>query len=43
MWEAVGSLEAAESLTDDERAILVNVFRQNIQLQKPKLVDIAIN
>ena len=43
MWEAVGSLEAAESLTDDERAILVNVFRQNIELQKPKLVDIAIN
>ena len=43
MWEAVGSLEAAESLTDDERAILVNVFRQNIELQKPKLVEIAIN
>ena len=43
MWEAVGSLEAAESLTDDERAILVNVFRQNIALQKPKLVGVAID
>lgn len=43
MWEAVGSVEAAESLTDDERAILVNVFRQNIALQKPKLVGVAID
>ena len=42
MWEAVGSLEAAESLTDDERAILVNVFKHNIALQKPKLVDDAL-
>ena len=43
MWEAVGSLEAAESLTDDERAILVNVFRQNITLQKPELVGITVD
>jgi hypothetical protein len=43
MWEAVGSVEAAEFLTDDERAILVNVFRQNIALQKPKLVGVAID
>jgi len=43
MWEAVDSLEAAESLTDDERAILVNVFRQNITLQKPELVGVAVD
>jgi len=43
MWEAVDSLDAAESLTDDERAILVNVFRQNITLQKPELVGVAVD
>jgi hypothetical protein len=42
MWEAVGSLEAAESLTDDERAILVHVFKQNIALQKPELMGDAV-
>ena len=43
MWEAMGSLEAAELLTNDERAMLVNVFRQNIALQKPELVGVAVN
>ncbi len=43
IWEAVRSLEAAESLTNAERAILVNVFRQNIALQKPELVGAAID
>ena len=43
MWEAVRSLEAAESLTNNERAILVNVFRQNIALQKPELVGAAVD
>lgn len=38
---AMGSLKAAASLTDDERAILAGVFRQNIALQKPDLVDTA--
>ena len=38
MWKEVGSLEAAESLTHDERTLLVNVFRQNIAIQKPELV-----
>ena len=43
IWEAVRSLEAAESLTNDERAILVNVFRQNIALQKPELIGAAVD
>lgn len=43
MWEVMCSLEAAESLTNDERAILVNVFRQNIALQKPELVGAAVD
>ena len=42
MWEAMGSLKAAESLTDDERAILVTVFRQNIAIQKPDLIDTVV-
>lgn len=42
MWEAMSSLKAAESLTDDERAILVTVFRQNIAIQKPDLVDTPV-
>ena len=42
MWEAMSSLKAAESLTDDERAILVTVFRQNIAIQKPDLIDTAV-
>jgi len=41
MWEAVDSLKAAESLTNDERAVLVRVFRQNVALQKPELVGAA--
>ena len=43
MWEAVRSLEAAESLTNEERVILVNVFRQNIALQKPELVGDVVS
>jgi len=42
MWEAMSSLKAVESLTDDERAILVTVFRQNIAIQKPDLIDTAV-
>jgi hypothetical protein len=40
MWEAVDSLKAAEALTNDERVVLVKVFRQNVALQK---VGDAIN
>jgi hypothetical protein len=42
MWEAMGSLKAAESLTDDERAILVTVFKQNIAIQRPDLIDTPV-
>ncbi len=42
MLKAMDSLKAAESLTDDERAILVTVFRQNIAIQKPDLIDTAM-
>jgi len=42
MLEAMDSLKAAESLTDDERAILATVFRQNIAIQKPDLIDIPV-
>jgi predicted nucleic acid-binding Zn-ribbon protein len=36
MLKATDSVKAAASLTDDEQAVLENVFRQNIVLQKPK-------
>jgi hypothetical protein len=43
MLEALDSLKTAESLTNDERAVLVNVFRQNIAIQKPEFVGAEIN
>ena len=39
MLEAMDSIKTADPLNNDERTVLVNVFRQNIALQKPKLVD----
>lgn len=42
MWHAMRSVKAAESLTDEERAILVNVFRQNIAIQKSGVVDTPV-
>lgn len=39
--DAMSSLKAADSLTNDERVVLANVFRQNIALQKPELVGTA--
>jgi len=42
MFKVMSSLKAAASLTDDERAILANVFRQNIAIQKPELIDAAL-
>jgi hypothetical protein len=42
MWEAVDSLEAAQSLTNGERVVLVKVFRQNVALQKPELACDAV-
>ena len=43
MLEAMDSIKTAEALTNDERTVLVNVFRQNIALQKPELVGTAID
>lgn len=43
MLDAMNSLKTARSLTNDEKAVLVNVFRQNIALQKPELVGTAID
>jgi hypothetical protein len=42
MLEAMDSIKTAEALTNDERTVLVNVFRQNIALQKPELVNTAV-
>ena len=42
MLEALDSIKTAESLTNDERAVLVNVFRQNIAIQKPEFVGTEI-
>jgi hypothetical protein len=42
MLEVLDSIKTAESLTDDERAVLVNVFRQNIAIQKPEFVGAEI-
>jgi len=41
--DAMDSLETANSLSSDEKAVLVNVFRQNIALQKPELVGTEID
>ena len=41
--DAMDSLETAKSLSNDEKAVLVNVFRQNIALQKPELVGTEID
>ncbi|GAG08683.1 unnamed protein product, partial [marine sediment metagenome] len=42
MLEAIDSIKTADSLTNDERTVLVNVFRHNIEIQKPELVDTAV-
>ena len=39
MLEAMDSIKTADPLNNDERTVLANVFRQNIALQKPELVD----
>ena len=41
MWDAVDSLKTAQTLTNSEMAVLVNIFRKNIALQKPKLVEVG--
>ena len=39
MLEAMDSIKTTDSLTNDERTVLVNVFRQNIALQKPEFAN----
>ncbi|MHC4104124.1 MAG: PAS domain-containing protein [Planctomycetota bacterium] len=39
--KATDSVKAAVSITDDEKAVLENVFRQNVVLQRPKLGSTA--
>ena len=43
MLDALDSIKAADFLTNDERVMLVNVFRQNIALQRPELVGVDID
>ena len=43
MLDAMNSLKTARSLTNDERTVLVNVFRQNIAIQRPELVNTDVN
>ena len=39
---AMASVENVSLLNDEERAILTNIFRQNVAIQKPELVDNVI-
>jgi len=43
MLDALDSIKAADFLTNDERVMLVNVFRQNIAIQRPELVSVNID
>ncbi len=38
---AITSVEGAEFLSDEERAVLTGIFRQNIAIQKPHRIDSA--
>ena len=39
---AMASVENVSLLNEEERAILTNIFRQNLEIQKPELVDNVI-
>ncbi len=39
--KTMDSLGTADSLTGEEKMVLVHIFRQNVALQKPELVGIA--
>jgi uncharacterized coiled-coil protein SlyX len=39
---AMASVENVSLLNDEERVILTNIFRQNVAIQKPELVDNAV-
>lgn len=40
---AIDSVEDAEFLGDEERAVLASIFRQNLAVQKPHLIDTAVS
>ena len=40
---AMASVENVNRLNIEEKAILTNIFRQNVAIQKPELVDTAIS
>ncbi len=42
IWKVMDSIESAESLTNSERSVLVNIFRQNVALQKPELIETGV-
>lgn len=39
---AMASVENVSLLNDEEKVILTNIFRQNVAIQKPELVDNAV-
>jgi hypothetical protein len=39
---AMASVENVGLLNDEEKAILTNIFRQNVEIQKPNLVEAAV-
>lgn len=39
---AMASVENVSLLNDEEKVILTNIFRQNVAIQKPELVDTAV-
>ncbi len=39
---AMASVENVGLLNDEEKVILTNIFRQNVAIQKPELVDSAV-
>jgi hypothetical protein len=41
-WAAMASVENVNRLNSEEKVILTNIFRQNVAIQKPELVDSAI-
>ncbi len=42
LWEAMNSIEAAEKLTEEEKALLVTLFGQIVGSQKSKVVDAVV-
>jgi hypothetical protein len=39
---AMASVENVDLLNNEEKAILTNIFRQNVAIQKPELVEAAV-